>query len=210
MIDTEPLWEIATYELSERLGKRLTPELRAKTVGGSLMNTLTVCANHANISIDDIDIPHQRNLIYQRVGSLMSDISPMPGVINLLETLDFPKFVTTNTERDLANRAIEAVGKHYFDGSVTGDEVINPKPAPDMYLKASDMAGANPQDCLVFEDSINGMTGAVAAGCVVIALSDTPVDGATSLRELHGSLSLEGVTATEVLTWYSEIREKLR
>lgn len=210
MIDTEPLWEIATYELSERLGRRLTPELREKTVGGSLINTLTICAEHAGLQLADVDIAKERSLIYERVGSLMTDISPMPGVINLLETLPQPKYVTTNTERDLADRSIAAVGKHYFVGSVTGDEVAHPKPAPDMYLKAAQMAGADPQDCLVFEDSTNGMTGAVKAGCVVIALSDDPVPGATSLRELHGNLSLEGVTASDVTAWYSEIREKLR
>ena len=51
LIDTEPLWGVATYELSEKLGRRLTPELREKTIGGSFGNTLAICAAHAGVEL---------------------------------------------------------------------------------------------------------------------------------------------------------------
>ncbi|AWB82972.1 phosphatase [Corynebacterium yudongzhengii] len=207
MIDSEPEWGIATYEMSERFGRRLTPQLREKTIGGSVMNTMQICAEHAGLSLDDLDVALERRRLYARVRELIADLTPLPGVRELLEAFQgTPMLVTTNTERELADASIEAVGKHYFVGSVTSDEVAHPKPAPDMYLAAAQRVGVDPQDCLVFEDSWTGMTGATAAGCRVIGLADEAPAGAVSLRELHGTLSLEGVSADQVRTWYERLR----
>lgn len=207
LVDSEPMWGIATYELSERLGNRLTPEQRAQTVGGSLINTLTICAEHAGLTIDDIDIQAERRRIYDRVGELISDITPNPGVRSLLDELQpLPMLVTTNTERELADPSIDGVGRHYFTDSITGDEVRTPKPDPEMYLEAARRVNAEPGECVVFEDSWNGMSAATAAGCVVLGLAPAVPEGATSLNDLHGSLSLEGVTADHVNTWFHRLR----
>lgn len=207
LVDSEPLWGIATFEFSERLGRRLTPELRAKTVGGSLLNTMTICAEHAGLSIDDLDIAAERRRIYDRVGELIADIKPNPGVTDLLADLaPLPMLVTTNTERELANPSIAAVGTQHFVDSISGDEVAHPKPNPEMYLEAARRVGARPRDCVVFEDSWTGMSAGVAAGCVVIGLAPAVPDGATSLTDLHGSLSLEGVTGHHVHAWFTSLR----
>lgn len=207
LVDSEPMWGMATYELSERLGRRLTPELRARTVGGSLVNTLSICAEHAGLTLADLDIEAERRRIYDRVGELIADITPNPGVRELLDDLGpTPMLVTTNTERELADRSIDGVGRHYFVDSITGDEVSTPKPDPEMYLEAARRVDADPGDCVVFEDSWNGMSAATAAGCVVFGLSPIVPDGATSLNDLHGTLSLAAVTADHVNTWFDRLR----
>lgn len=207
LVDSEPMWGIATYELSERLGNRLTPELRASTVGGSLINTLSICAEHAGLTLDDLDVTAERRRLYDRVGELIADITPNPGVPELLdELMPRPMLVTTNTERELADPSIDGVGRHFFTGSITGDEVTRPKPHPEMYLEAARRVGADPADCVVFEDSWNGMSAATAAGCVVFGLAPAVPDGATSLNDLHGSLSLAGVTADHVDAWFERLR----
>lgn len=210
MVDSEPQWGIATYELSEAMGRRLTPELRERTVGGSLPNTIRICAEHAGITVSAADYRRYRSLLFGRVHELFdASLTPNPGVTGLLGQLrdeGVPMLVTTNTERDLAERSIAAVGAGYFTGSITGDEVANPKPAPDMYLAAAERVGLDPAECLVFEDSVNGMSAAVAAGCRVIGLHppQTPApEGVIALRELHGVNSFEGVTATLVRKWYA-------
>ncbi|KAA8744685.1 HAD family phosphatase [Corynebacterium tuscaniense] len=181
MVDTEPLWGIATYELSEKLGRRLNAEQRERTVGGSFANTLRVCAKWAGVELQPGDYEHYRTWMYARMGELLSaDLQPNPGVRELLASLladGTPMMVTTNTERELADRCIDAVGREFFCGSVTGDEVPNPKPAPDMYLAAAQAVGQDPSDCLVFEDSWAGMTAAAAAGCVVLGLAEKVPDG---------------------------------
>lgn len=212
MVDTEPQWGIATYELSEAMGRRLTPELRELTIGGSLPRTIRICAEHAGISVDEAGYQRYRDLMLGRVSELFDDaLVPNPGVIPLLTELKsqaVPMLVTTNTERSLAQGCIEAVGADFFVGSITGDEVENPKPAPDMYIEAARRVGLPPSECLVFEDSFNGMTAAVDAGCRTIGLhpeSVTPPDGVIPLRDLHRSNSFDGVTADILGAWYSRI-----
>ncbi len=212
MVDTEPQWGIATYELSEVMGRRLTTELRELTVGGSLSRTIRICAEHAGIEVGAGDIERYRSLMLGRVAELFDEaLVPNPGVIPLLAELagrGVPMLVTTNTERSLAQGCIESVGAGFFIDSITGDEVSNPKPAPDMYLEAARRVGLPPSECLVFEDSFNGMTAAVEAGCRVIGLhpeSVTPPDGVVALRELHGSNTFEGATADILGAWYSQL-----
>lgn len=212
MVDTEPQWGVATYELSEAMGRRLTPELRATTVGGSLPRTIAICAAHAGITVDEAAYQRYRRQMLGRVAELFDEaLVPNPGVIPLLaelKELGVPMLVTTNTERSLAQGCIDAVGSQFFVDSITGDEVAHPKPAPDMYLEAAHRVGLPPSACLVFEDSFNGMAAAVAAGCRVIGLhpeSVTPPEGVVPLRELCGHNTFEGVDAEILARWYAQI-----
>lgn len=211
LVDSEPLWGIATYELSERLGRRLTPQLRAATVGGSFDHTLRVCAEHAGISVTEQQARELHDAMFTRVGELFAQsLAPRPGVRPLLAALHqrgVPMLVTTNTERTLAAAAIAAVGEDFFCDSVAGDEVPRFKPAPDMYLEAARRVGAPPEECLVFEDSVAGMTAAVSAGCRVIGLPEDPRDavpGVLLMQEVHGgSRSFEGVRTQDIERWFT-------
>lgn len=214
LVDTEPLWEQFTYELSELMGRRLTPALRETTIGGSFRHTVQVCADHAGLTVTEDDHPRFRAFMNERMAELMrASLAPNPGVTELLDDLsthDLPMLVTTNTERTLADLSIAAVGEHYFTDSVTGDEVPSPKPAPDMYLRAAEKVGADPADCLVFEDSFTGMTAAVTAGCRVIGLpwyEDTVVpEGVVTLDSLHGRNDFVGVGADTVMDWFHHLK----
>ena len=210
MVDSEPKWGIATYEMSERLGRRLTPELREKTIGGSFANTLRICAEHAGVPDPDYD--EQRSILYARMKELLTDLKPNPGIRPLLDQLEMPCVVCTNTERELADPCIDAVGRQYFVGSITGDEVPHAKPAPDMYVAAAEMVGFPPSSCLVFEDSWSGMTAARDAGCQVIGLAEKTPERVVSLIDLHSRLSLHGVNRDDVCGWFDILyhREELR
>ena len=58
-----------------------------------------------------------------------------------------------------------------FDRIVTAEDITRSKPAPDCYLKAAELLGADPADCIAFEDSFNGLRSALAAGTTVVALT---------------------------------------
>lgn len=65
----------------------------------------------------------------------------------------------------------------YFDIITSAKEVKNGKPAPDIYLFASQKLGLNPQECLALEDSQNGIKSASSAGCKTVMVPD--LDGPT-------------------------------
>ncbi len=61
--------------------------------------------------------------------------------------------------------SLEAVGiADLFDVIVTADDVVHSKPAPDLYLRAMELLGVSPEECIVYEDSEIGMASARAAG----------------------------------------------
>ena len=60
----------------------------------------------------------------------------------------------------------------YFNVTLSSQEVKNGKPAPDIFLETAKRLGANPEDCFVFEDSLNGIKAAVAAGMKCIGVPD--------------------------------------
>lgn len=213
MVDTEPLWGIATYELSEKLGRRITPTIRETTLGGTFANTLKVCAEYAGVSVTDAEAAVLREEMYRRMEGLLSEnLEPHPGLRGLLGALrdeGVPMLVTTNTVRRLADISIAAVGEEFFSGSVAGDEVDSPKPAPDMYLKAAGIVGVEPGDCLVFEDSTSGMTAGAAAGCRVIGLpaaGQTPPAGVRVFGELFGAGGFSGLGVADVRAAYESFR----
>ncbi|WP_018295514.1 HAD family hydrolase [Corynebacterium lubricantis] len=202
LIDSEPLWGIATYELSERLGRRITPEIREETIGGSFAHTLGLCAQWAGVSLNDDEAAAHKSWMYERMGQLLSEeLEPNPGVPGLLSSLHssgMRMLVTTNTERYLANYCIDAVGREYFEDTITGDEVAHGKPDPEMYLEAAARVGESPADCLVFEDSWAGMSAAAAAGCKVLGLAEKVPAGVVPFD----SSRFIGATAEDVATWF--------
>lgn len=60
-----------------------------------------------------------------------------------------------------------------IDGYICGDDVVNFKPHPEIFLKCCERMGLQPEECIVFEDALSGIKAGLAAGCNVIALSTT-------------------------------------
>lgn len=60
-----------------------------------------------------------------------------------------------------------------IDGYICGDDIVNFKPHPEVFLKSCEAMGVSPEECVVFEDAISGIKAGWAAGCKVVALSTT-------------------------------------
>lgn len=108
-----------------------------------------------------------------------------PGVRDLLEWLKqrgIPCAVATSSRRSVAEHHLQEAGLwSYFEFAVCGDEIEHPKPAPDIYLKASASLGRLPQECVAFEDSNFGIAAAHSAGCRVIMVPDLRPPSAETL-----------------------------
>ncbi len=63
--------------------------------------------------------------------------------------------------------------KDFFDAILTSEDFEHSKPHPDCYLKAAARFGVGPADCVVFEDSFNGLRAGRAAGMTVVGLATT-------------------------------------
>ena len=69
-----------------------------------------------------------------------------------------------------------------FDSVITGSDITNKKPDPEIYLKAAASVGVAPENCMVVEDAVAGVLSGKAAGCYVVG-----VKGSFSKDELIGA-----------------------
>jgi beta-phosphoglucomutase-like phosphatase (HAD superfamily) len=85
---------------------------------------------------------------------------------------------------------------------VCGDDVINGKPAPDVFLKAAELLGIPPQRCIVFEDALFGIEAARRAGMKVVGVATTnPLE---VLRDADRAVeSLVEIRIEELQAWFS-------
>ena len=98
------------------------------------------------------------------------------GVLELFQYLkehDYLIALATSTQRERAERNLRKAGLlDDFDEIIYGDMVSNGKPAPDIYLKACEVLGIEPEEAVGIEDSLNGVRSCAAAGLYTIMVID--------------------------------------
>lgn len=105
--------------------------------------------------------------------------------IEFLARHEIPQAVATSSTMRLAASKLERHGLlQHLNTLVTGDQVSEGKPHPEPYLLAAERLGVAPGDCLAFEDSVNGVLSADAAGMTVILIPDICEHGETTLKRV--------------------------
>jgi HAD superfamily hydrolase (TIGR01509 family) len=95
-------------------------------------------------------------------------LKPTPGVVDILDRLATPFCIATSSSKERAERSLAAAGLLRFNAPVfTASMVARGKPAPDLFLLAAERMRAQPETCLVIEDSLPGILAAKAAGMPV-------------------------------------------
>ncbi|MFZ9963670.1 MAG: HAD family hydrolase [Terrimicrobiaceae bacterium] len=101
----------------------------------------------------------------------------LPGARELLEELrreSIPRAIGSSTPRQNLEAIFSATGLgELFDAVACGDDVVNGKPAPDVFLLAAQKLALEPADCLVIEDAHAGIEAAHRAGMPVLAVATT-------------------------------------
>ena len=108
-----------------------------------------------------------------RFFSELGEIPVMPGLIGLLEKLEqknYPRAVASSSFPEIIDLILEKTRLNkYFDVVVSSQEAGKSKPEPDVFLLAARKLGVHPENCLVVEDSKNGIKAAKAAGMKCVA-----------------------------------------
>ena len=116
-------------------------------------------------------------------------IQPKPGVPQLLRSLvrnNIPIAVATATRSGNAETALRAAGLlDHLPVCVTGDQVAQGKPAPDIFLAAASRLGIPAPQCIAVEDSEVGARAAVAAGMRTLMVPDFKQPGAELRALVH-------------------------
>lgn len=107
---------------------------------------------------------------------LQKQVPAKKGAVHLLEYLQerkIPYALCTSSSMERAKLTLESAGLlSWFTVFATGDKVQHSKPAPDLFLLGADMLHVRPENCLVLEDSINGIKAGMNAGMRVYMVPD--------------------------------------
>lgn len=95
-----------------------------------------------------------------------------PGLLPLLELIEehnLPRAIASSSDRAVIDVVVETYGlTEAFPLRISGEDVQNSKPAPDIFLLAARKLGIAPENCLVIEDSHHGVQAALSAGMQVV------------------------------------------
>jgi HAD superfamily hydrolase (TIGR01509 family) len=135
------------------------------------------------------------------------DLSLIEGARAYIEAfLHIPRCIASSSSPDRLKLCLEILDlADYFGPCVySASEVARGKPYPDIFLHAAERMGADPQTCIVIEDSVNGVQAGVAAGMTVIGLL-----AGSHIRDGHAS-RLRAAGARYVASTFSEVEEITR
>lgn len=152
-----------------------------------------------------------RALLWPRTRALFAaELTPTPGLLPFLERLRLARCVASSSFEERVRFSLEATGlsAYFGDAIFSTSSVARGKPAPDIFLHAAKAMGANPERCVVIEDSVPGVEGAVAAGMTAIGfLGGQHVDPADAERLTRAGATLAAANWSEVERWLASSRE---
>lgn len=180
LLDTESLHERVNSEIAKRYGKTFDRKIKMAIAGRPTLDSAKILVDLLQLPVTVEEYLIERNkLLYP----LYPTAKTLPGTIELIEHLSkykIPQAIASSSSRN----HFEMKTLHHqqwlkiFEHTTLGDdpEIERGKPAPDIFLLAAKRLNANPEQCLVFEDSVAGIKAAIAAGMSVVVIPDPVFD----------------------------------
>jgi HAD superfamily hydrolase (TIGR01509 family) len=194
LIDSEV---VAARAMAKALGKAGFPiseeELLSRFAGMTDEQTFKVLEEeHAKKIPDDF-----AETLSDRIDEELTTVKPIAGVEEMLDSIDGPFCVCSNSKMNRLRASLGSVGlfdrlmPNIFSAPEVGTK--EPKPSPNVFLYAAQQLGFSPEDAVVLDDSVAGVTGAVAAGMRVIGFT-----GASHSQPGHAEALMDAGAETVV------------
>lgn len=197
LINSEPFHYRVWKETLRRRGILLDYEVYKPCIGSTIGFLMKLLHEHYGVDLEDTALITQMKEIKQELIEKEGYPPLLPYVRELLARLaeaGYDMAVASSSPQTYIEKVTEYWDiQKYFKKLVSGETVENPKPAPDVFLKAAAAIGVLPSECLVVEDSENGCKAAKAAKMTCMAYYN-PDSGKQNLE-----------TAAMIVEGYEEI-----
>jgi HAD superfamily hydrolase (TIGR01509 family) len=185
IIDSEPVHFMLEKQMFEELKIAVPFEEHNSYVGMSSENMWETIVNKHNLIYSAKNLVQKKHELYLKHLLGEENVYPIRGVAELIKDLYKNNFILTVASSSPLE-VIDAVLKKfdlskYFIATVSGTELIHSKPHPEIFLRAAEFANCEPRECIVIEDSENGVTAAKAAGMKCIGFLN-PNSGVQNLN----------------------------
>lgn len=186
LVDAEVWWNEIRADWAAQHGRDWTGADQAAVMGANSEGWGRIMRDRLDL---DLPVPEIVDAIvagvverYRLRGA--PQIDGAEEAVRRLAARAMPLAVASSAHRAVIDAALDALGiEALFNAVVTSDQVAHGKPAPDVYLLAARELGVDPEDCLVVEDSLNGVLAGRAAGMTVVLVPNAAVPPAPGARE---------------------------
>jgi len=172
IVDTEPLHHKAYYQMFDTIGIAVSPKLYQSFTGQSTINICKRLCEHFKLSEAPETLVQLKRNNFNRLFVNDPSLTLIDGVLVLIK-----EYYENNLKLVLASSAsmmtINSVFERfhlnqYFIAKFSGADLKQSKPHPEIFEKAAELAGFDRSQCIVIEDSTNGIKAANAAGIYCI------------------------------------------
>ena len=174
IIDSEPLWRRAMIRVFNASGLPFTDNDCRVTTGMRIDQVISFWNNKTNFTKDEELV--RTNIEDHLCGLISAEGKPMKGLQQSLDVIAGQNMLialATSSSEKLIKCVLNVLKiESYFKHIQSAEHLTYGKPHPEVFLKCAEAIATNPRDCLVLEDSLNGIISAKAAGMNVIGIPE--------------------------------------
>lgn len=181
LIDSEPLWEEAETLVFHKYGIQVTAEVCKKVKGFRVDESVRFIIKQSgdNISTSPELIEHEITEMVKKLIDMKG--KGMPGfvyIIHFFKSRNMKIALASSSKTEIIQVALSKLGIiQHFDVICSAENEPYGKPHPGIFLSAAEALGVGPEDCIVFEDSLNGIIAAKAARMKAVLVPDKLMSG---------------------------------
>jgi HAD superfamily hydrolase (TIGR01509 family) len=168
VVDSQPYHFAVEEKIFQELGFAVTLEESHSFVGMAGDKMWSYVKDKFELQQSLEELMEFDNRVRIEYFSSLENVKPMPGIVELLEYLnksDIKTALASSSSIEVINIFISKIGLgHYFHKTISGDSVKRGKPDPDIFIHAAKALQEELEDCIVIEDSANGVKAAKLAG----------------------------------------------
>ncbi|OYU81183.1 MAG: ABC transporter ATP-binding protein [Flavobacterium sp. BFFFF1] len=168
IVDTEPVHHFAYNQHFEDLNISVSDEMYASFTGFSTKNTYEKLKENFDIPHDVGALINRKRELFNNAFDQKQDLFLLDGVENLIANLHacgVQLVLASSSAKVTIERIFNRFGLHkYFSHVVSGEDFPQSKPHPAIFIEAARLSGTSIEECIVIEDSTNGVKAAKSAG----------------------------------------------
>ncbi|NMH86165.1 HAD family hydrolase [Flavivirga algicola] len=167
IIDSEPMHNKAYHDMFDEVGIKVSDALYQSFTGQSTINICKRLCDHFNLTQAPETLVALKRKHYKRFFESNSDLTLIDGVLDLIK--DYHRngltlVLGSSAAMTSINQIFERFDlDQYFVAKLSGGDLKASKPHPEIFIKAVEASGFNNDECMVIEDSTNGIEAAKAA-----------------------------------------------
>lgn len=197
IVDTEPVHKYAYYQHFSELNIEVSEAMYASFTGNSTRNVFQKIKSHFGLEHEVEDLILRKRHLFNEAFDTKPDLELIEGVLDLIQKLyarGYQLILASSASKSTINRVFTRFDlDQYFSCKISGEDFPKSKPDPAIFLHAASLGVGEKSNCVVIEDSTNGVEAAKSAEIYCI--------GYNSVNSKHQDLA----KADRIIEYFSEI-----